>query len=259
MAGCGGRLGNGHNVERSPGSSIPRKGPSSRRLPLPSVSPSLADPRLFPSWHPSDRWARTTASSSFWRAPPRWRAAPRRSRSCRCKGRRAAPTSGTLDGWVEGWWEPTAAHLQGCLPAHCAAPNPNLNIPTPHPPFPQAVLKASGPGPECINGRLAMLAILGTAGVELATERTLLEQLSTPLGAAAAVALAVAVAAASLVPLLLGKVRPAAAFPSDQASYADTQLPYFWTALAETMNGRVAMVGLVGLVVTELIRGAPVF
>ena len=42
-------------------------------------------------------------------------------------------------------------------------------------------------------------------------------------------------------------------------SYASTQLPYFWTALAEIINGRVAMVGLAGLLVNELVRGAPLF
>lgn len=47
--------------------------------------------------------------------------------------------------------------------------------------------------------------------------------------------------------------------PLQNDSYAATQLPYFWTALAEIINGRVAMIGLVGLLVTELVRGAPLF
>lgn len=114
---------------------------------------------------------------------------------------------------------------------------------------------------------------------------------------------------------LLPALRPAhppaqSAFPSENDSYADRQLPYFWTPSAEAVvsllaacgceeraggwrervpallllpplprmpaaglprqpppthpnsrlqNGRVAMVGLVGLLVTELVRGAPLF
>lgn len=43
---------------------------------------------------------------------------------------------------------------------------------------------------------------------------------------------------------------------SQQLEYA-TELPYFWTALAETINGRVAMVALAALLVEELVRGVP--
>ncbi len=42
-------------------------------------------------------------------------------------------------------------------------------------------------------------------------------------------------------------------------SYPTTQLPYFWTAAAEILNGRAAMIGLVGLLVNELVRGAALF
>lgn len=102
----------------------------------------------------------------------------------------------------------------------------------------QALLKGGQPATEALNGRLAMLAVLGAAGVELATGRTLLEQAATPAGAAAAGGLALFVTAASLAPVLLGRVLPAAAVPTENDSYPDSQLPYFWTGLAETINGR---------------------
>ena len=95
------------------------------------------------------------------------------------------------------------------------------------------MLKASAPGPEILNGRLAMMAFLGVAGVELATGQTAVQQLSSVGGAGAAVALAAAVSAASLAPLLLGKVKPEAAFPNANDSYANQHLPYFWTGIAE--------------------------
>ena len=112
---------------------------------------------------------------------------------------------------------------------------------------------------QAINGRLAMLAFVGVAGVELATGQTFLQQLAAPAGAAHAAALAAAVAAASLAPLLAGRVQPEAAFPSINDSYPNSQLPYFWTATAEALNGRAAMVGLAGLLINELVRGAPLF
>lgn len=121
----------------------------------------------------------------------------------------------------------------------------------------QSLLKFQGPGPEAINGRLAMVSFLGIAAVEVATGQPILAQVATPAGAAAAAGLAVAVSAASLAPLLLGKVKPGDAFPTPNDSYPNRQLPYFWTALAETINGRVAMVALAALLVEELVRGVP--
>lgn len=78
--------------------------------------------------------------------------------------------------------------------------------------------------------------------MELATGKTLVEQAGSPAGAAAAAALAAFVLAASTAPLLLGRVKPEAAFPSENDSYPTSQLPTTWTAVAEKLNGRVAMV-----------------
>lgn len=72
----------------------------------------------------------------------------------------------------------------------------------------QALLKATGPGPEAINGRLAMLAIVGVVATELITGRGLVEQLTRASTPAHAAGLGLAVMAASLAPLLLGKVAP---------------------------------------------------
>ena len=149
-----------------------------------------------------------------------------------------------------------------------------------------------------------MLAFYGAAIVELFTGQTLVQQAASPVNAAAALGLMVAVTAASLAPVLLGKVGPQAAFPSVNDSYPDRQLPSTWTAVAEQVNGcagciwadgltgrrsphptgllpppprplaplltaavptpcpccsRAAQIGILGLVVTEAIRGAPLF
>lgn len=87
-----------------------------------------------------------------------------------------------------------------------------------------AVLRADGPGPEAINGRLAMIAFFATAGVELATGQSLLSQLASGPGAAAAAGLAAAVAAASLAPAYTGAKRVQEVFPSTNDSYPNSQL-----------------------------------
>lgn len=121
----------------------------------------------------------------------------------------------------------------------------------------QQVLKFDGPGPEAINGRVAMLAFLACSTVELATQRSVLEQAATLPGAIGAVSLMVLVTAASLAPAFAGKVPVSQLFPSGEDSYADRVLPFYFTYLAEVINGRLAMLGLLGLVITELVRGQP--
>lgn len=123
----------------------------------------------------------------------------------------------------------------------------------------QAVLRGDAPGPEIVNGRVAMMAFLGVAGVEIATGQTVLAQLASPGGAAAAAVLALATMAASIAPAVVGNVKPDKVFPDCNDSYPDQQLPYYFSPLAEIINGRVAMVGLAGLVINEVIRGAPLF
>jgi hypothetical protein len=86
-----------------------------------------------------------------------------------------------------------------------------------------------------------MVAFYGIATVELFTGQTLMQQAASPVGAAAALGLMAAVTAASLAPVLLGKVGPQAAFPSVNDSYPDRQLPSTWTAVAEQVNGCAAV------------------
>ena len=151
--------------------------------------------------------------------------------SCRCEGWRQAPHTRCLP---QGGCP--APFLVGRRPTR----GPRCITPLPPPETAQAILKGDGPGPEAINGRLAMLALPLAAALEVAGSGTLVEQAGTPAGAAGAAALALAVAVASLAPALAGKVPAARVFPSVNDAYPTQQLPYFWTALAETINGRCA-------------------
>jgi hypothetical protein len=123
----------------------------------------------------------------------------------------------------------------------------------------QMVLKADGPGPEIINGRVAMAAFLGISIVELISGQTAVSTLATPAGTIAAVTLALLTTAATIAPAFTGKVSIDKALPNPNYSYPDQQLPYYFSPLAESINGRVAMIGVAALLINEAIRGVPVF
>jgi hypothetical protein len=96
----------------------------------------------------------------------------------------------------------------------------------------------AGPGPELINGRLAMLAFVAALGAEATGHVTVLRQLACqPTGVAL---LFVLIAAGSLVTLVEGLERPKNGF---------------FNAAAEQLNGRAAMIGFASLLVTEKLSG----
>lgn len=105
-------------------------------------------------------------------------------------------------------------------------------------------LAFSGPAPERINGRLAMVGFVSALAVEATRGDGLLSQAGNGAGLAWFAYTAVVLSAASLVPMLQGES-------------ADSRSGRFMTADAELWNGRLAMLGLVALAVTEYLTGAP--
>ncbi|KQK20605.1 low molecular mass early light-inducible protein HV90, chloroplastic [Brachypodium distachyon] len=107
------------------------------------------------------------------------------------------------------------------------------------------ILSFSGPAPERINGRLAMVGFVTALGVEAGRGDGLLSQLGSGTGQAWFAYTVVVLSVASLVPLLQGE--------SAEARGAGKVM----SANAELWNGRFAMLGLVALAATEVLTGAP--
>jgi hypothetical protein len=97
----------------------------------------------------------------------------------------------------------------------------------------------SGPAPELINGRLAMIAFVAALGAELSTGEGVLRQWSDePTGVLLTM---VTFAVASLIPMLSQGAR------RDQFA--------FFSPAAEMLNGRAAMIGFASLIAVEALRG----
>uniref|UniRef100_A0A5B6Z1I7 Putative early light induced protein 2 n=1 Tax=Davidia involucrata TaxID=16924 RepID=A0A5B6Z1I7_DAVIN len=126
---------------------------------------------------------------------------------------------------------------------------PRSTQPTPTPaPKPKVstkfsdVLAFSGPAPERINGRLAMIGFVAAMAVELSNGQDVLAQISNGgipwfLGTSAVLSLA------SLIPLFSGVS-------------VESKSKGFMTSDAEMWNGRFAMLGLVALAFTEYVKGS---
>nr|CAD1819819.1 unnamed protein product [Ananas comosus var. bracteatus] len=125
-------------------------------------------------------------------------------------------------------------------------PSPTSTAPKPQPKVSTKfsdVLAFSGPAPERINGRLAMVGFVSAVAVEVAKGDGIFAQLSNG-GVPWFLFTAALLSVASLVPLFRGES-------------VQSRSGAVMSADAELWNGRFAMLGLVALAFTEYVKGGP--
>ncbi|KAK2458224.1 early light-induced protein, chloroplastic [Trifolium repens] len=136
------------------------------------------------------------------------------------------------------------------VPVDPITPTPTPVTPPPKPAYTRSpkistkfsdLMAFGGPAPERINGRLAMIGFVAAMGVEIAKGQGLFEQISGG-GVPWFLGTSVVLTLASLIPFF-------------QGISVESKSKGIMSSNAELWNGRIAMLGLIALAITEYVNG----
>ncbi|XP_030477308.1 early light-induced protein 1, chloroplastic-like [Syzygium oleosum] len=154
--------------------------------------------------------------------------APRGGLRVKCVTEETKPESST---------EMPASDIPSSSPTLNPSPKPKAKVSTNF----TDLFAFSGPVPERINGRLAMIGFVAAIAVELSKGQDLFAQISDG-GIPWFIGTSILLSVASLIPLFQGVT-------------AESKSSGLMTSDAELWNGRFAMLGLVALAFTEYVKG----
>uniref|UniRef100_A0A7R9T257 Uncharacterized protein n=1 Tax=Ostreococcus sp. 'lucimarinus' TaxID=242159 RepID=A0A7R9T257_9CHLO len=104
--------------------------------------------------------------------------------------------------------------------------------------------------PEVVNGRAAMVGAVLALLSKIGGGGSVAHQMFTAGGFSSMLFIMAAVTAATIAPAATGATSLRGAIPDENATFPDERLPTTWTATAEGVNGKVAMVILTLALIT---------
>jgi hypothetical protein len=104
--------------------------------------------------------------------------------------------------------------------------------------------------PEVVNGRAAMVGAVLALLSKIGGGGSVAHQMFTAGGFSSMLFIMAAVTAATIAPAATGATSLRGAIPDENATFPDERLPTTWTATAEGVNGKIAMVILTLALIT---------
>eukprot|EP00892_Ulva_mutabilis_P001449 jgi/Ulvmu1/11304/UM074_0019.1 len=112
------------------------------------------------------------------------------------------------------------------------------------------IMKVTGPAPELVNGRLAMVGFTAGVSAEITSHQTVAKQFADAPGLI--IAVTILLTTATLIPIIRGN-------GTLDEGVGEGIRPGAINVTNELINGRAAMLGMSALIAYEWVTGAPLF